>query len=166
MTTSNLEPRQLTPEEAEDFVRRLVPAYRSSDPEQWADLYAQRFDGIQPLMPDLYGKADGLPRIRRMFRAFPDLKIEVRRWAVADEFLYVELTTSGTIGGRPLTFASIDRFRLRDGLVVERVSYYDGLGILLKFLKRPRGWPALLRARFFPQPSLRDPITEFIERHP
>jgi hypothetical protein len=71
----------------------------------------------------------------------------VERFALGAECAYIELTLRGTLGGRPVAWRACDRATLRDGLVVERESYFDPLPLLRAILTRPRAWPALARAR-------------------
>jgi hypothetical protein len=70
----------------------------------------------------------------------------VERFAIGAECAYAELTLRGTLGGRPISWRVCDRATLRDGLVVERESYFDPTPLLRAILTRPRAWPALARA--------------------
>lgn len=154
----------MTAQEIGDFIQRLREARESSDPDKWVDLYVDDFVGVQPLMPTLRGRRDGRRRARLLFRALPDLTCEIRRWTAADDVLYVEYTVTTTYGGKPFGWAALDRYRLRGSLAVERVSYYDGLRVLMKVLRRPRGWPQILRARL--RPAIGDPVTGLVDSSP
>ena len=59
--------------------------------------------------------------------------------------VYIELTLRGTLGGHPIAWRVCDRTTLRDGLVIERESYFDPLPLLRAIHTRPRAWPALVR---------------------
>src|SRR5689334_4824089 len=76
--------------------------------------------------------------------------VDVNRWSANDDALFIEFTLSGTFGGRPISWDAVDRFTLIDGLVAERVSYFDSTPLALKMALRPRGWPRLLRSGFRP----------------
>jgi ketosteroid isomerase-like protein len=102
----------------------------------------------QPLLPTLVGHQAFRERFARpLFALIPDLDGQVERFAISGDCAYVELTLRGTLGGRPIAWRVCDRATLRDGLVVERESYFDPTPLLRAILTRPRAWPALVRAR-------------------
>ena len=102
----------------------------------------------QPLLPTLVGHQAFRERFARpLFALIPDLDGQVERFAIGADGAYIELTLRGTLGGRPIAWRVCDRASLRDGLVVERESYFDPTPLLRAILTRPRAWPALARAR-------------------
>jgi ketosteroid isomerase-like protein len=102
---------------------------------------------LQPGLPALVGRTAFRERFARpLFALVPDLHGQVERAAVGADCAYVELTLRGTLGGRPVAWRSCDRATLRDGVVVERESYFDPLPLLWALVTRPRAWPALARA--------------------
>jgi ketosteroid isomerase-like protein len=105
---------------------------------------------IQPMMPATAGRAACRDQFSRLFRLIPDLRAKVHRWAARDDVVFIEFTLSGTFGGRELSWPAVDRISLRDGLVRERISYFDAAPLGLEILKRPRGWRRLLSSRFRP----------------
>jgi ketosteroid isomerase-like protein len=114
----------------------------------------------QPLLPTLVGHQAFQERfVWPLFALIPDLTGQVERFAIGADGVYIELTVRGTLGGRPIAWRVCDRATLRDGLVVERESYFDPTPLLRALLTRPRAWPALARARRRPRrhrPSSRD----------
>jgi ketosteroid isomerase-like protein len=101
----------------------------------------------QPLLPTLVGHQAFRERFARpLFALIPDLDGQVERFAIGADGAYIELTLRGTLGGRPIAWRVCDRGTLRDGLVVERESYFDPTPLLWAILTRPRAWPALARA--------------------
>ncbi len=133
--------------EAAAFVEQFVAAWADPTPESLAALLAEDGVLIQPLSPRLVGRAAWRDEFARTQRAIPGIRATVHRWSVAGEHLYVDFTLSGTFGGRPIAWDVVDRIKLRDGLVTERVAYFDGLALVREFLKRPRGLPGLVAAR-------------------
>jgi len=120
--------------------------------DAFADHFQPWFDPhirlIQPQLPTLVGHHNFQERFARpLFALIPDLHGQVERSAVGADCAYIELTLRGTLGGRPVAWRVCDRTTLRDGLVVERESYFDPLPLLRAILTRPRAWPALARAR-------------------
>jgi ketosteroid isomerase-like protein len=125
----------------------LAPA--SAD--AFADHFQPWFDSQvrlrQPLLPTLVGHQAFRERFARpLFALIPDLDGQVERFALGADCAYIELTLRGTLGGRPIAWRVCDRATLRDGLVVERESYFDPTPLLRAILTRPRAWPALARA--------------------
>jgi ketosteroid isomerase-like protein len=119
-----------------------------------ADAFADHFQPwfhpgirlIQPGVPRLVGERAFRERLAGpLFALIPDLHGQVERAAVGVDCAYIELTLRGTLGGRPVCWRVCDRTTLRNGLVVERESYFDPLPLLRAILTRPRAWPALAR---------------------
>ena len=108
---------------------------------------------IQPLMPRAIGRKACEEEFGRLFRLIPDITATVHRWSGDDGVVFIEFTLAGTFGGRPIAWDAVDRFVLRDGLAVERVSYFDSLPLAIEMALRPRGWRRMLAAGFRPQVS-------------
>jgi ketosteroid isomerase-like protein len=85
--------------------------------------------------------------VRPLFTLMPDLRGEVERWAARGEELFIEMTLHGTLGGRLLSWRVCDRITLRDGVAVERESYFDSLPLLAAVVRTPRSWPRYLRVQ-------------------
>jgi ketosteroid isomerase-like protein len=101
---------------------------------------------IQPQLPTVVGhRAFEEQFVRPLFALIPDLHGEVERWAAREETLYIELTLHGTLAGRPLSWRVCDRVTLRDGVAVERESYFDPAPLIAAVAKTPRAWPLFLR---------------------
>jgi ketosteroid isomerase-like protein len=101
---------------------------------------------IQPQLPTLVGhQAFREQFVEPLFGLIPDLHGEVERWASRGDTLYIELTLRGTLGRRPLSWRVCDRITLRDGLAIERESYFDPSPLLAAVAMAPRAWPLFLR---------------------
>src|SRR4051812_11439655 len=75
---------------------------------------------IQPQLPTVVGqRAFAEDFVAPLFALIPDLHGEVERWAARGDGVYIELTLSGTLAGRPLSWRACDRLILRDGIAVE-----------------------------------------------
>ncbi len=88
-----------------------------------------------------------LAQLAGIFRLIPDLRAEVHGGEASDTQAFIEFTLKGTFGGRSIAWRAVDRFTLAHGLIVERVSYFDSLPLVLTLLRRPNGWPHWLRSR-------------------
>ena len=144
MTSSSAVDAVAAGTDAADFVRRFEAAWAESNADAIVDVLADEVVLRQPLMPEITGRAAAHEVFTRLFRSFPGLTATVHRWAVDGDVIYIDFTLHGELGGRMLSWPAIDRFVVRDGLAVERVSYFDGGRLLLEILKRPRAWPAFL----------------------
>jgi ketosteroid isomerase-like protein len=103
---------------------------------------------IQPQLPTTTGlRAFEEDFVRPLFTLFPDVRGEVKRWAARGEVLYIELTLHATLAGRPLSWRVCDRVTLRDGLAIERESYFDPAPLLSAIARSPRAWPTFLRVQ-------------------
>jgi len=138
--------------EAADFVRRFEEAWARSDPDALVALFTDEARLVQPMMPTTVGKAAARAAFARLLGMVPDLHAIVHRWGAGDEegVVFIEFTLAGTFGGRELSWPAVDRFVLRDGLVVERASYFDAARLGLEMATRPRGWRSMIAARMRP----------------
>jgi ketosteroid isomerase-like protein len=140
-------------EAAQAWVAAFAEGWQApTSADAFADHFQPWFDPhirlIQPQLPTLVGHDALRERFARpLFALIPDLHGQVERFAVGHDCAYVELTLRGTLGGRPVAWRACDRTTLRDGIVVERESYFDPLPLLRALLTRPRAWHALARAR-------------------
>jgi SnoaL-like domain len=136
---------------AETWVAGFAEGWRAPvDPEAFVahfrDLLAPDVRLIQPQLPTLVGHQAFLEEFARpVFALIPDLHGEVERWGTDGDTLYIELTVSGTLGGRPVSWRVCDRVTLLDGMAIERESYFDPTVLMGAVLKRPRAWPLFLR---------------------
>jgi len=131
---------------AADFVARFTETWSDPSPERLNALLHPQGRLVQPLSKPLVGRDEHLAAWRRLFAQFPDLKAEIHGWAGSEERLFIEFTLRATVGGRPISWDCTDRILLEDGLVMERVAYFDPLPLIGQVLRRPSSWPAFIRA--------------------
>jgi ketosteroid isomerase-like protein len=141
---------------AADWVARFAEGWRAPDgPDSFVahfrELLAPDVRLIQPQVRTTVGhQAFDEEFVRPLFALMPDLHGEVERWAARRDSLYIELTLSGTLAGRAVSWRACDRITLRDGMAVERESYFDPAPLLLALARTPRVWPRFLRLRVAP----------------
>ena len=135
-----------TDAEQRQFIVRLQAAWASADPLQWVALCHRDVRLIQPLLPTMRGRDEVRRRFMRLFRHVPDLRVTLTRWGSAGDALLVEYVGRATLGGRPVEIPGVDRFLLRDGLIAERVAYFDSVPLAVATAVRPRALLQALRA--------------------
>jgi hypothetical protein len=133
---------------ASDFVRRFAEYWSAPTPERLGMVLAERVRLIAPMTPTTDSLDDGKRAFAQLFDLIPDLTAEVHRWGATRDGVLIEFTLSGSAGGAPISWHAVDRFIIgEDGLATERISYFDSAPIALTVARRPRVWPAFLRAR-------------------
>jgi hypothetical protein len=146
-------PSQASHAAAQRWAERFVAAWRPpTDPVAFAaDVGALLSEDVRllgPMMPTTSGLAAFEHSfVKPIFGLIPDAHAELESWAASERTLFVELTVHGTIGRHPLSFRVCDRLTLREGIAVERQSYFDPTPIALAVIRSPSAWPRLLRLR-------------------
>lgn len=102
----------------------------------------------QPLGPTTRGLRAGKRAFAKIFASIPDLHAVVDRWSPTYDGVLIEFRLIGTVGGRPVEWPVVDRFTLRDGMALERVSYFDPTPLLRAVATRPTSWWRFVRSRF------------------
>ncbi|BBX22108.1 hypothetical protein MTER_15190 [Mycolicibacter terrae] len=131
---------------AAEFAERFADTWRTPDLAKHEALWSEDIELVQPLMGTLRGKQACLSAFQRLFALVPDLHADVHHVGHGADRVFIEFTLSGTYGGKPIAWDAVDRFTFADGLIAQRVSYFDATPLALKLLGRPRGWDRLLRA--------------------
>jgi hypothetical protein len=67
---------------------------------------------VQPLSRPLHGLPHAQAEFARIFAVLPDLTADVEHWAVSGNTLFIEFRMKGTLWGRPVAWAAVDRFTL------------------------------------------------------
>jgi hypothetical protein len=102
---------------------------------------------VQPLVRTHAGPEAFCRNIAPLFAAIPDVHARVLGWSGDEREVFIEFHLQGTLGRRFVRLHVCDRFSLRDGLVTERVSFFDPAPLLGAALRDPRALVALARMR-------------------
>ncbi len=133
---------------APETVAWFAEGWRAPSYEQFCAYFLTRMDPevrlIQPLARTGVGHDAFRAQFARLFAAIPDIHARVLRWSARGDDVFIELELEGTIGGRPIRWQTCDRLTLRDGLVVERRSFFDPGPLVAAFAMRPWAWPRLI----------------------
>ena len=134
---------------AEDFVRFFGEGWAKPKPDGFLDHFRPRFhpDAYleQPTLPPATGLVEIEERFRELFALFPDYLVTVDDWAERGDVVWIGVTHSTTVGRRTASWRGVDRIVLEDGLLRERVAFFDSMATLPPALLAPRTWPTLLR---------------------
>ncbi|HEY2398168.1 MAG TPA: nuclear transport factor 2 family protein [Solirubrobacteraceae bacterium] len=102
----------------------------------------------QPMLPAFVGhEAFERQFVKPLFVLVPDVRGEVERWGSRGETIFIELTLHGTLAGRPVSWRVCDRVTLREGVAIERESYFDPSPLLAAVASTPRAWPRFVRVQ-------------------
>jgi ketosteroid isomerase-like protein len=141
-------PDAATQAAAADFVRRFADFWKWPNPERLDTVLAPDAHLVAPMVPVADSLAEGQVAFEELFELIPDLTAEVHRWGATVDGVMIEFTLSGTAGGKPLSWTSVDRFTLReDGLATERMTYFDSAPLALSLARSPKAWPGFIRSR-------------------
>jgi ketosteroid isomerase-like protein len=127
------------------FAERFSDTWRTPDLAKHEALWSEDIVLTQPMMGTVRGKQACRQAFARLFALVPDLHADVHSVGHGTNQVFIEFTLSGTYGGKPIAWDAVDRFTFTDGLIAERISYFDATALVLTLLGRPRGWDRLAR---------------------
>lgn len=141
MATAEIQERDVAG--AAEFVEFFAEGWAigATDPERFYAHYEPRVAPDARFIQPIARAGDGPRALREifapLFAAVPDLRGEVLRWGATADGVMIELELRGTFSGRPLSWITVDRIVLRDGMIAERRANLDPLPILATMLRRP-----------------------------
>jgi ketosteroid isomerase-like protein len=126
--------------EAADLVERFAEAWGKMDPDAFTQLFHPDVRLIHPIERDAHGVAEARAFMARTMSVVPDLRYDVEGWASGSGHVIIWGRLYGTAGGRPIEWPLVDRIKMDDGLIRERVAYFDPLPVFTTLIRRPRAW--------------------------
>jgi len=133
---------------AADFVRRFEEFWAAPSRERLAATLAPNTRLVAPMNPTTHTFEEGWQVFANLLELLPGLSATVHRWGATSDGVLIEFTLTGTAGGKPISWDSVDRFTLdADGLATERITYFDSAPIALTVARRPRAWPSFARSQ-------------------
>lgn len=112
-------------EAAADWVRRFAQRWGNPDPQALRDLMHEDTRNLIPPMERPGNREEVVAHFQSVLQRVPDLRVEVTRWAVAGDAVFVEWDAHATVRGAPLQWRGVDRVVLRDGKTVEGQVFWD-----------------------------------------
>ena len=112
-------------QDIQDFVTRFAAAWAARDPESFMALWHPEGTLHSPLYDrPVLGKELG--RLTELLReGAPDHVWQLLDWTARGDVVVVEWQATRTAGGTRIDWRGVDRFRLRDGRIVEERVYMD-----------------------------------------
>lgn len=141
---------------ADDVARRFAQAWAAPSHDAIAALLADDVVLRAPMMATTRGKDAGLRAMDALLGFWPGVRGTVHRWGACTAGVIVEWEFGGPLGRRDVRIPAVDRITISgDGLIAERVAYFDPTPMLLATLAQPRLWAAAARSGLGPSALLR-----------
>jgi ketosteroid isomerase-like protein len=112
-------------EAAEKWVAGFAEHWSSPEPDRLRELMHPDTRNRIPPMKEPADREGVVAHFKDVLRQLPTLRLEVERWAVAGDAVFVEWTARARVGTRELSWRGIDRVRLRDGRTYEGEAFWD-----------------------------------------
>jgi limonene-1,2-epoxide hydrolase len=110
---------------AASFVERFAAHWADPEPEAFRDLLHQETKNFYPGMAEPQGPDGIIGWLRSSVQMFPDITLDVTRWAVDEQAVLIELEGRATVNGRTVSWGAADRFTLTGDRCIEGRSYFD-----------------------------------------
>jgi ketosteroid isomerase-like protein len=115
----------MTEAEIQEFVTKFAAAWAAPDGDAFLKLW--HADGV--LRTPYAGRAIAGSELKRLNDLYkeqaPDMVWQLLDWTSRGDVVIVEWQNSRIVGGRRFDFRGVDKFRLRDGKIIEEVVYAD-----------------------------------------
>mgnify|MGYP002652402530 CR=1 FL=1 len=136
--------------EALRIVDHYTRAWAAPTVHAWDGMFHPDARFIQPLLRDAPDMQTYHRQVERMLYLAPDLVGTVERVAQDGDTIAIELTLTGTIGGRPISWTLVDLIGVRDGLGTYRRAFFDPTPLAIALCTRPRAWYRWWRSGIWP----------------
>jgi SnoaL-like domain len=132
----------------EEFVARFADFWANPSVQRLPDILHPDVVLVQPLTVPVIGIRAAQADFQRIWHCLPDLRAQVDQWCGDGALLFIEFRLCAHIGGEVIEWPTVNRLVLNDGKAIERVAYFDPLGILPRLLLRhPSIWWRWWRSR-------------------
>lgn len=119
----------MPPSNAAQFVSQFVDAWARPDSRGFADLWLDAGILVHPTVASPLSGSEVPEWSERVKAAMPDFTFEAEEWASHRDLMFLQWSSTATVGKRSLRWSGVDRFRLRDWRISEEVVYFDTLEI-------------------------------------
>lgn len=115
----------MTQAEAADFITRYVAARATGQAEPLQAMWSPDGALHYPFTDRIIGGHEIGALVEQTGAAAPDLKWSMLGWTHRDDVVVLEWRCSNRYGPHTVSWDGVDKFTLRDGLIVEEVVYTD-----------------------------------------
>jgi ketosteroid isomerase-like protein len=115
----------MTSDDVQDFVTRFAAAWAARDGQAFLDLWHP--DGtLQTPLVERPLRGSELPRLLEVqTAAAPDFVWQLLDWTSRGNVVIIEWQTTRNVNGARFSWRGVDKFRLKDGRIIEEVVYSD-----------------------------------------
>lgn len=127
---------------AADMVARFAQSWNAPDAESLRELM---HEDTQNLIPPMTAPADRegvVQYFRQVLERFPDMRLDIIRWAPTGDMVLIEWLATATVAGSPLSWTGIDRFRIRGDRMDQGQVYWDTRGVAERVAQLTQGQQA------------------------
>jgi hypothetical protein len=110
---------------AADWVCRFAARWKRPDAEALADLMHPDTQNLIPPMTTPANRDGVVEQFRQFLLRFPDLRIEIIRWAPTGDTILIEWLATVAVGHEQLSWKGVDRVCLRGSRMYEGQVYWD-----------------------------------------
>ena len=110
---------------ATDWVCRFAACWQKPDADALAGLMHPDTRNLIPPMTTPANRQGVVEHFRQVLQQFPDLRIEIIRWAPTGDAVMIEWLATISVGREPLSWRGVDRICLRGGQTYEGQVYWD-----------------------------------------
>jgi hypothetical protein len=130
------------------FAEAFEEAWSRPTPEGLVALLHPDVVLLQPHLPPIRGKENALKEFRRLLNWLPGLYGVIERSSGTDDILFIEWQMKLSVGRKTISIRAVDRFRLDNGLGIEREVYFDQLVLIRAVVAHPGLWLGYIQYRF------------------
>ncbi|MBV9875122.1 MAG: nuclear transport factor 2 family protein [Verrucomicrobia bacterium] len=110
---------------ASDWVCRFAVRWQKPDADSLSDLMHPDTQNLIPPMTAPANREGVVEHFRQVLRQFPDLRIEITRWAISGDTVMIEWSATVTVGRRQISWSGVDRISLRGERMYAGQVYWD-----------------------------------------
>jgi len=115
----------MTNEDVQDFVTRFAAAWAARDGNAFLELWHPEGSLYTPLVDRRLAGSE-LPRLLELqAAAAPDFVWQLLDWTSRGNVVIIEWQTTRNMNGARVSWRGVDKFRLKDGKIIEEVVYAD-----------------------------------------
>ncbi len=104
----------MAPSNATQFVSQFVDAWARPDSGGFSDLWLDDGVFVHPTVASPLSGSEVPQWSQRVKRTMPDFTFQAEEWASHGDLMFLQWTSTATVGNQSLQWSGVDRFRLRD----------------------------------------------------